>query len=151
MARRGLVPTHEATLQIPCNSGGAHFTARAVVCGERQLGEVVEAAARAAPLSVASSRQCSLGEGADYAEFLATMSEHMDLAGAAKLLQDLYEQGAVSYPRPPPVTTAPEDSRGAKRWHAAMARVFSKATMKLSCERARTKRYTSWTRWRRGK
>ncbi|MDO7931579.1 DNA topoisomerase [Xanthomonas euvesicatoria] len=99
MARRGLVPTHEATLQIPCKSGGAPFTARAVVCGERQLAELEEAAVRAAPLSVASSHQCSLGEGADYAKFLATMSEHMDLAGAAKLLQDLYEQGVVSYPR----------------------------------------------------
>ncbi|MDQ1090606.1 DNA topoisomerase-1 [Xanthomonas sacchari] len=98
MARQGLVPTHEATLQIPCKSGGAPFTAR-VVCREQHLAKLEAAMAQAAPLVVASSHECALGAGANYADFLAGMSEHMDLTSAAKLLQDLYEQGVVSYPR----------------------------------------------------
>jgi len=99
MARRGLVPTHEAVLQIPCSSGGVPFTARTTVIGESRLQELQSAASQVVSLAVTSTEVSTLGQGVCYTDFLAGMNEHMGLAEAARLLQDLYEQGVVSYPR----------------------------------------------------
>lgn len=100
MADQSMFPTHRASVRVAAADAGGSFWSTRDVHGMKHALALASYAQTLGPVSAWPPQSVPLTPPPGYADYLCGNADAgMDVAQAAGVLQALYEQGAVSYPR----------------------------------------------------